>query len=73
MYQLLGCIGLDRAHLPRMVSYLTSVTCDPVDRLYELGAVNGDLDTSLLNRALKTSDSNPDPWAKFVWKQQGAA
>jgi hypothetical protein len=27
---------------------------------------NGNLDTSLLYRALKTSDSSPDPWNKFI-------
>jgi hypothetical protein len=31
---------------------------------------NGNLDTSLLYRALKTSDSSPDPWTKFIWKNK---
>jgi hypothetical protein len=31
---------------------------------------NGDLDTSLIYRALKTANSNPDAWAKFVWNNK---
>ncbi|CAD6240390.1 unnamed protein product [Miscanthus lutarioriparius] len=31
---------------------------------------NGDLDTFMLYRALKTADSNPEPWAKFVWNNK---
>ena len=29
---------------------------------------NGNLDTPLLYRAVKTTTSSPDPWAKFIWK-----
>ena len=31
---------------------------------------NGSLDTLLLYRALKTSDSSPDLWTKFIWKNK---
>jgi hypothetical protein len=31
---------------------------------------DGNLDTSMLYRALKTADSDPQPWAKFVWNNK---
>lgn len=31
---------------------------------------NGDLDSSLIYRALKTANSSPNAWAKFVWSNK---
>jgi hypothetical protein len=31
---------------------------------------NGDLDTSMLYKTLKTANPSPDPWAKFVWNNR---
>jgi hypothetical protein len=31
---------------------------------------NGEVDTSMLYRALKTTETSPDPWAKFVWNNK---
>ena len=31
---------------------------------------NGDLDTSIIYRALKTANSSPDAWSKFVWSNK---
>jgi hypothetical protein len=39
-------------------------------RLSPLLKRNGDLDTSMLYKTLKTANSSPDTWAKFVWNNK---
>jgi hypothetical protein len=41
-----------------------------VARAWSSSACNGDLDSSVIYKALKTANSCPDAWAKFVWQNK---